>query len=368
VKLRYKIASGTLLLIAAAVAALGLALSHDSACEIAPEVAAPSPSMKAVVQRCYGSPDVLALEDVAKPAPGDDEVLVKVRAASVNPVDWHALRGKPYVMRLGSGLGRPQISRIGTDFAGTVEAVGKNVTRFQPGDDVFGARKGAFAQYVTVLAERTIVRKPGNVTFEEAAAVPVAAITALQALRDSGRIRAGQEVLINGASGGVGTFAVQIAKAFGAEVTGVCSTRNLALVRDIGADYVIDYTKENFTQNEKRYDLILDTVATHSPSDYRRALKPDGVLVMVGALSDGPWLGPLLPMIELYAYAAFVDEQLVTMFATLNQDDLATLRDLMEAGRVKTVIDRRYTSNEIPDAIRYLEQGHARGKVVVSFP
>ena len=366
-KLRYKIAGIGLLLVAAAVLGSLLALSYESPCEAAPPLSVGTPSMKAIVHRCYGSPDVLALEDVAKPIPADDQVLVKVRAASVNPLDWHGLRGEPYVMRLSSGFGLPKNVRLGVDFAGTVEAVGKSVTRFRPGDEVFGGRGGSLAEYVTVGESWAIASKPANVTFEQAAAVPVAAITALQALRDKGRIQPGQKVLINGASGGVGTFAVQIGKAFGAEVTGVCSTRNLAMVRDLGADHVVDYTREDFTRSGERYDLIVDMVASRPLSEYRRVLKPEGVYVVVGATSDGRWLGPLVPMIKAIAYAPFVSEELVTFIAALNKDDLLVLSDLMQAGKVTPVIDRRFGSREVPDAIRYLEEGHARGKVIVTF-
>jgi NADPH:quinone reductase-like Zn-dependent oxidoreductase len=366
-KLRHKIASVGLVLVAGAVVISYLALSYESACGTAPSLSH-APSMKAVVHRCYGSPDVLVLEDVAKPSPANDEVLVKIHAASVNPVDWHNLRGEPYVMRVGSGLGLPKSVRLGVDFAGTVEAVGRNVTRFRPGDEVFGGSgRGSLAEYLSVVEERTIALKPANVTFEEAAAVPVAATTALQALRDKGRIRPGQKVLINGASGGVGTFAVQIAKSLGAEVTGVCSTRNLAMVSSLGADHVVDYTREDFTQSGERYDVILDMVGNHSVSEYRRVLKPDGVYVVVGSTSRGRWLGPLTAMINAVAYSPFVSEELVTLFATLNKEDLLVLKELIEAGKVTPVIDRRYGPHEVPDALRYLEEGHARGKVVVTF-
>jgi NADPH:quinone reductase-like Zn-dependent oxidoreductase len=367
-RLRYKIAGAGLLLVAFAVLALMLALSYEAPCEASPSLPSGSPSMKAAVHRCYGSPDVLVLEDVAKPSPADGQVLVKVHAAAVNPVDWHNLRGEPYVMRLSSGFGLPENVRLGVDFAGTVEAVGKNVTQFKPGDEVFGGGRGALAEYVSVPADRTIALKPANVTFEQAGAVAVAAITALQALRDKGGIRPGQKVLINGASGGVGTFAVQIAKALGAEVTGVCSTRNLAMVGSLGADHVIDYTREDFTQSGERYDLIVDMVGSHSIREYTRVLKPDGTLVVVGNTSRGRWIGPLVGMIEASVYAPFMNEEMTTLFATLNKDDLLFLAELMQTGKVIPVIDRRYGAHEIPDAIRYLEEGHARSKVVVTFP
>jgi NADPH:quinone reductase-like Zn-dependent oxidoreductase len=321
--------------------------------------------MRAVVYCEYGPPDVLKVEDIEKPVPGDDQVLVKVRAASVNPLDWHYVRGTPYFMRLDAGLRVPKVTRLGVDFAGTVEAVGKSVTRFRPGDEVFGGRTGAFAQYVLVREDRAIAPKPPNVTFEEAAAVPVAAITALQGLRDQGKIQPGQKVLINGASGGVGTFAVQIAKSFGAEVTGVCSTRNVDLVRSIGADHVIDYTKEDFTKGAQRYDLILDNVGNHSLSESKRVLNPKGTYVIVGGPS-GRWIDPLPRALSALVYKRFVSQDIRMFLAQLNQQDLTVLRDLLQSGKVKPVIDRRYRLTEAPQAIRYVEAGHARGKVVVT--
>jgi NADPH:quinone reductase-like Zn-dependent oxidoreductase len=281
-RLRYKILSVILILVALGLVSLVLALSHDSACGPAPLPPNNAKLMKAIVHHCYGSPDVLKFEDIEKPTAADDQVLVKVHAASVNPLDWHYMRGTPYLVRLDSGFGKPANPRLGVDFAGTVEAVGNNVKRFKPGDEVFGGKFGAFAEYVTVREDRALALKPANVTFEQVASVPIAALTALQGLRDKGRIQPGQKVLINGASGGVGTFAVQIAKSFGAEVTGVCSTRNVALVRSIGADHVIDYTQEDFTQGAQHYDLILDNVGSHSLLEYRRALNPKGIFVLVG--------------------------------------------------------------------------------------
>ena len=253
-----------------------------------PALAAGSTPMKAAVHRCYGPPEVVKIEDVAKPVPGDEEVLVKVHAAGVNPLDWHFMRGVPYIMRLESGFGRPKDQRLGVDFSGTVEAVGKSVTSFKPGDEVFGGRNGAFAEYVVVNAARNIQIKPARITFEQAAGVPIAAVTALQALRDKGELEEGQKVLINGASGGVGTFAVQIAKAFGAEVTGVASTRNVELVRSLGADHVIDYTKQDFTQGDVVYDLVVDNVGNHSFDDIRRVLKPEGRYVIDRQQQQGP--------------------------------------------------------------------------------
>src|SRR6266849_2973587 len=256
--------------------------------------------MKAIVHCEYGSPDVLKLEDIEKPTPGDDQVLVRVRAASVNPLDWHYIRGTPYFMRLGAGLRKPKVTRLGVDFAGTVEAVGRSVKRFQPGDEVFGGRTGAFAEYVSVREDRAVVLKPANLTFEQAASVPIAAITALQGLRDKGKVQPGQKVLINGASGGVGTFAVQIAKSFGAEVTGVCSTRNVDMVRSIGADHVVDYTQEDFTRSGRQYDLMVDCIGNRSLSACMSVLTPKGTYVVVGG-PDGRWIGPLAPMLKVLA-------------------------------------------------------------------
>lgn len=357
------------ILLAVALVAIGsctLVLSHDAACEPPAPVAASTSSMKAVQHHCYGGPEVLTLDDVPRPAPADNEVLVKVRAASVNPLDWHYMRGKPYVMRFSSGIGRPNGPRVGVDFAGTVEAVGRNVRRFAPGDEVFGGRNGALAQYLTVREDRGIVHKPSNVTFEEAAAVPVAAITALQAVRDKGQVTAGRRVLINGASGGVGTFAVQIAKSLGAYVTGVCSTRNVELVRALGADHVVDYTRENFTESAQRYDVIIDNVGNHPLRAYRRVLAPDGIVVIVGGPSDDPWLGPLTLGLKAAVLSLLVDQRFGMFMSNLNQADLTVLRDLMAAGTLRSVIDRRYPLAESAAAIAYLEQGRARGKVIVT--
>jgi len=331
--------------------------------------AAGAQRMKAIVYHEFGSPDVLRLEEIEKPVPNDDQILIKVHAASVNPLDWHYMEGTPYIARLmGFGPLEPADTRLGVDFAGTVESVGKNVTQFKPGDELFGGRTGAFAEYVCVRADHAMARKPANISFEQAASVPIAAITALQALRDSGKLQPGQKVLINGASGGVGTFAVQIAKSFGAEVTGVCSTRNLELVRSLGADHLIDYTKEDFAQGDLRYDVLLDNVANRSLSDCRRVLKPDGKYVLVGGggVEDGRWVGPILKALETPIYAAFMSQQMGMMMANLNAKDLGILADLMQAGKVTPVIDRRYKLSDAAEAIRYLEAGHARGKVVIS--
>ncbi len=364
-KLRYKVLSVIVVLVAVGLLSLAFVISHDSACGPAPSLAGKTNLMKAIVYRCYGSSDVLKFEDIEKPTPADNEVLVKVHAASVNPLDWHYMRGTPYVVRTDSGFGKPDNPRLGVDFAGTVEAVGKNIRLFKPGDEVFGGKFGAFAEYVSVREDRAVALKPANMTFEQAAAVPIAALTALQALRDKGRIQPGQKVLINGASGGVGTFAVQIAKSLGADVTGVCSTKNMPMVRSIGADHVIDYTKEDFTQGGQRYDLILDTVGNHSLLESRRVLNPNGIFVIVGGPTNDPWVGFLVTPIYALILSPFVSQKFVPFLAELNKEDLATLRDLMQAGKVTPVIDRRYTLSEVPAAIRYLEEGHARGKVVI---
>ena len=327
------------------------------------------PHMKAVVYTNYGSPDVLEIRDIKKPVPNDDQVLIKVRTASINPLDWHFMEGTPYIMRaMGVGLRKPKDPRLGVDYAGTVEAVGKNVTQFKPGDEVLGGKSGAFAEYVCARADRAIVLKPANITFEQAASVPIAAITALQGLRDKGKIQPGQKVLINGASGGVGTFAVQIAKSFGADVTGVCSTRNLDMVRSLGADHVINYTKEDFTKNGQRYDLILDNVGTQPLSGFRRVLNPNGILVMIGGggPNDGGLIGPLGRPVKALLLSPFISQKMGMLMAELNKKDLTILGDLMQSGKVTPVIDRTYPLSQIAEAIRYLEQGHARGKVVIT--
>jgi len=351
-----------------AVIGLRLVLSHDSPCLPAPPLAAGETPMAGWVHRCYGGPDIVQYEELPKPVAADDEVVVKVRAASVNPLDWHYMRGKPYVMRMmGSGVGRPKDPLLGVDFAGVVESVGKSVTKFKPGDEVFGGRDGAFSEYVRVRESRNIVMKPANISFEEAAAVPIAALTALQAVRDFGKLKAGEKILVNGASGGVGTYAVQIAKALGAEVTGVCSGRNVELVRSLGADHVIDYTKEDFTKGATRYDLIVDNVVTHSFSDYRRVLTETGRFVIVGSTNDGAYLGPMAEALESGLYDPFVSQEFGFMMSAMKPEDLATLRDLLAERKIRSVIDRTYKFSEVPEAIRYLETGRARGKVVVKF-
>src|SRR3989440_1597651 len=311
-------------------------------------------TMKAIVVQKYGSPDVLELKDVDKPAVEDDGVLVRVRAASVNPADWYGVAGRPYVARIAVGLLKPKSDRLGIDFAGTVEAVGKDITEFRSGDEVFGGRSGAFAEYVCV--RNAVVLKPTNVTPEQAAAVPVAALTALQALRDKGEIQPGQKVLINGASGGVGTFAVQIAKSFGADVTGVCSTRNVDLVRSLGADHVIDYTKEDFARGEQRYDVILDNVPNHSLAECRRILNPKGKYVMIGGggPNDSRWVGPFGRVIHALLLSPFINQKMGMMMADANHNDLTLLADMMQSGKLKPVIDRTYKLSEIQQAIAYV--------------
>ena len=319
--------------------------------------------MKAIVYERYGSPDVLQFKDIERPAPEDDQVLVDVRAASVNAYDWHMLRAKPFLVRIsGSGFLRPKNKILGADIAGRVEAVGSGAKQFQPGDEVFGTISGGFAEYACAR-EKYLALKPANMSFEEAAAVPMAAITALQALRDRGQVQPGQKVLINGASGGVGTFALQLAKSYGAEVTGVCSTRNLDLARSLGADKVIDYTKEDFTKSGQEYDLILAANGYHSISAYKRALGPKGIYVMTG--------GSMGQMFQAMLLGRWMSKEggkkMGFMLARLSQKDLAYLKELLEEGKLKPVIDRRYPLSQVAEGVRHLEQGHAQGKVVITF-
>lgn len=320
--------------------------------------------MKAVVYTEYGSPDVLQYKEVDKPAPKEDEVLIKIHAASANAADWRLLRADPFLARLHSGLFKPKFNILGVDIAGRVEAVGKSAKQFKRGDEVFGdlfdCGLGGFAEYVCAR-ESAVALKPANLSFEEAAAVPLAGVTALQGLRDKGRIQAGHKVVINGASGGVGTFAVQLAKAFGAEVTAVCSTGNVAMVRALGADHVIDYTKEDFTKSGGRYDLIIGANGYHSISDYKHVLNSPGVYVMIGGagaqMFQALFLGPWMSMTG--------SKKMSALSAKGNQRDLTYMKELLEAGKVKPVIDRRYPLSKVPEALRYLEQGHAKGKVVI---
>lgn len=323
--------------------------------------------MKAIIQQAYGGPEVLKLEDVERPVVTEGDVLVRVRASSANPLDWHFMRGEPLVMRMASGLRKPKQQSVGVDFAGTVESVGSTVKQFKAGDEVFGGMTGAFAEYICVPEDKPIVLKPPNATFEEAAAVPVAAITALQGLRNRGHVQSGQSVLINGAAGGVGTFAVQIAKAFGATVTAVCSTRNVDLVGEIGADEVIDYSKQDFTKGSTRYDLMLDIAGTRSWSECKRVLHQKSTYVAVGGPSKNAWLGPLAHSASIGMASMRASQTVIPFFlAQLSKEDLLVLRDLLVAGKVKPVIDRTYALSETAEAVRYVEEGHARGKVVIT--
>ena len=329
----------------------------------------PANPMKAVVHCDYGITN-LKLQEIEKPTPADDQVLVRVRAASLNPLDGHFVRGMWLARLMDGGLRKPKDTRLGVDYAGTVEAVGKNVTQFKPGDEVFGGRTGSLAQYICARADRAIALKPANMTFEQAGSVGMAAITALQGLRDKGHVQAGQKVLINGASGGVGTFAVQIAKSLGAEVTGVCSTRNLDLVRSIGADHVIDYTKEDFTKGNQRYDVIFDNVQNHTFSERRRVLTSNGICVLAGLGGAGWHENTWTHLVRSFTtplMSKFTSQKFSFFISQLNHNDLAFLGDLMLSGKVTPVIDRTYKSlGEVQDALQYLEQGHARGKVVIT--
>ena len=331
--------------------------------------ATPATPMKAVVHCDYEITN-LKLQEIEKPTPADDQVLVRVRAASLNPLDGHFVRGMWLARLMGGGLRKPKDTRLGVDYAGTVEAVGKNVTQFKPGDEVFGGRIGSLAQYVCARADRAIALKPANMSFEQAGSVGVAGITALQGLRDKGHVQPGQKVLINGASGGVGTFAVQIAKSLGAEVTGVCSTRNVDLVRSLGADHVIDYTKEDFTKGDQRYDMIFDNVQNHTFFDRRRVLTPNGICVLAGLGGAGWHEDTWTHLVRSFTtplMSKFTSQKFSFYIAQLNHGDLALLGDLMQSGKVTPAIDRNYKSlNDVPDALAYLEQGHARGKVVIS--
>jgi NADPH:quinone reductase-like Zn-dependent oxidoreductase len=322
--------------------------------------------MKAIVQDTYGSTDVLELRDIDKPETADDEVLVRVHAAGVDRGVWHIMTGLPYPLRLaGYGLRAPRTPVPGADVAGVVEAVGKDVTRFQPGDEVFGIGKGAFAEFARALQDK-LAPKPANLTFEQAAAVAISGLPALQGVRDHGKVRPGQKVLIIGASGGVGTYAVQLAKVFGAHVTGVCSTTKVDMVRSLGADHVIDYTRDDFAEGVSRYDVILDIGGNSSLSRLRRALTARGTLVIIGGETDGRWLGGTDRQIRALVLSRFVSQKLGTFISSENHEDMLVLKELIEAGKITPVIDRRYPLSEVPKAIRYLEEGHARGKVVIT--
>ena len=321
--------------------------------------------MKAGIYTRYGAPEVIQISDIEKPVPKDHEVLVRVHSASVNPYDWHFMRGLPYPLRLAAGLRKPKVTRLGTDVAGQVETVGSGVTQFKPGDAVFGMAVGAFAEYVCA-SESKLCRKPDSVSFEQAASVPIAACTALQGLRDKGHIQPGHNVLVNGAAGGVGTFAVQIAKSFGASVTGVCSARNLQMVRSLGADFVIDYTQRDFTKNGQRFDLILDCISNHSLSACRRALTPQGSYVAVGGPASSWMIGFAVRLIKMPVLSRLGSQKLGFIGAKSSQQDLTTIAQWIATGKVTPAIDRRYSLQQLPDAIRYSEAGHARGKIIIT--
>lgn len=363
-KLRYKILIGFFAVIAAAFLGLALTLSYTADCEPAPEIAAGTETMQAIRARCYGSPDVLTLESVPKPVPAANEVLVRVKAAAVNPLDYHYMRGSPYLMRLVAGIGRPKDFRSGVDFAGVIEAVGSDVSRFEVGDAVFGGANGAFAEYLTVREGGGVARKPDTVSFEEAASIGIAASTALQAVRDHGELAPGDRVLINGASGGVGTFAVQIAKSMGANVTGVCSTPNVRLVSALGADAVIDYRKDDYTALPERYDVILDMVGNHSPGKNHAKLEAGGRYVLVGG-PKGNWFAPLKRPLQAMWKSNFVDEKFSTVLATLNSEDMAILAGMLADQRVVPAVGETYPLAAVPEAIRLSETLRAKGKIII---
>ena len=367
-KLRNKILLSLGALFVVGIAVLMITLSHESPCPSAPATAEGTETMRAITHRCYGAPGhVLALERIAKPKPAAGEILIRIRAASVNPYEHHVVTGKPYFMRLGSGLGAPEHYRVGYDMAGVVEAVGENVTQFKAGDEVFGGAPGALADYALVREKNAdLVIKPAEVSFEDAASLLIAGGTALEALRDYGHLVAGQKVLINGASGGVGTYAIQLAKNFGAEVTAVCSTRNVELVRSLGADHVIDYTKEDFTEGAQQYDLIVDNVGNHDFLDLTRAVTPTGTIVTVSGPKTNNFLGPITRILKMKMLAPFVDPKLVFFVADVDAPDLQLFAQLMREGKLKTSIDRRFPLEQAGAALDYVGSGHARGKVVVT--
>lgn len=343
---------------------LVLALRYTAPCA-GPPAAATGDTMRAVTARCYGPAEVLAVEQLAKPVPAEDEILVRVQVAAINPLDHHFLHGHPYAVRLAAGLGAPEDPRVGVDFAGIVEAVGAKVSRFQPGDAVFGNANGAFAEYVVRRDSPAVAKVPPGLSLEDAAAMPVAAVTALQALRDHAKVQPGHKVLINGASGGVGTYAVQIAKALGAEVTGVSSTRNVALVQGLGADHAIDYTQRDFTRETVRYDAIIDMVGNHSIGALTSVLQPEGTLVKVGSVEKSGW-APLDSWISLRIASLLHSQKLISMLADLGPGDLDTLAQMAAAGQIRSVIDTRYPLAQVQDAMRHLETGRTRGKILIT--
>jgi NADPH:quinone reductase-like Zn-dependent oxidoreductase len=355
---------GLALVLVLSIVALAVTLSHTKECAPASSPEPPEDGFSAVIYRCYGSPDIMEFALLEKPVPVGNEILVRVKAAAVNPLDWHYLRGEPYLMRLKSGIGEPDDNRLGVDYAGVVEGVGSDVKRFKPGDRVFGGTDGAFAEYVLVAEDRMIVPIPDDVSFDHAAALPVAAVTALQALRDKGRLEAGQKVLINGASGGVGTFAVQLAKSMGAEVHGVCSTRNVELVRSLGADHVFDYRSEDYTESGEQYDVIVDMVGNHSVGRNQRVLAKDGRLVIVGG-PKGDWIAPLKRPLGALLRSLVASQEMSIMIAELRREDLAELARLVAAGEIRPVLDHSFPFHEAADAIRYSETGRARGKILI---
>jgi NADPH:quinone reductase-like Zn-dependent oxidoreductase len=364
-KLRHKIIYGFLSVVGLAVVGLAITISYTSECPSSPGVSAGADTMKAVVSRCYGGPDALEYLDIEKPTPGPKDVIVAVKAAAVNPLDYHYMRGSPYLLRLMRGIGSPNDQRMGVDFSGVVAEIGDEVTKFAVGDAVFGGRSGAFAEYLLVPEDGGIAAIPDGVSFEAAAAVGVAALTALQALRDEGALVAGEKVLINGASGGVGTYAVQIAQQIGAEVHGVCSTRNVEMVRALGADHVFDYKQEDYTESGNEYDLIVDMVGNHSLTANRGVLKPNGRLVLVGG-PKGNWIAPLVPAVKAAMLSPFVDQQISDMLARLRGDDLEDLAGFLADGSLTSRIDTRYPLAETAEALRYLETQRARGKVIIT--
>jgi NADPH:quinone reductase-like Zn-dependent oxidoreductase len=365
-KLRQKIVAALIVVPAVIVAWTAWYMSHDSECLPPATPAKGQPTMQAIQYRCYGGTEVLEQVQVVKPEPGQNEMLVRIEAAAVNPLDWHYMRGKPYIMRLmGAGAGAPADRRMGVDYSGVVEAVGESVTRFKPGDRVFGGHKGAFAQFSVVAEDSAVAVIPRDMSFEQAAAVPIAGVTAIQALRDKGQLKPGQKVLVNGASGGVGTFAVQIARAMGAEVHGVCSTPNVERVLSLGADRVYDYKKESYLDSTERYDLIIDNVGNHSLLDNRKVMTENATLVIVGG-PDGNWIGPMMRPISAMIINPFIGETFQMLMARMKKDDLEALADFMAEEKVRPVIDRSFSLAEVADAIRYSETGRARGKIIIN--
>lgn len=364
-KRRYKWLAGVVGIATAVVAGLAVLLARNAPCGEAPAVPADAVPMRAALARCYGGPGNIRIETAARPALAPDRMLVRVQAAALNPLDKHYMRGTPYLLRLSAGLGRPKDARMGVDFAGTVESVGSAVTRFKPGDVVFGGADGAFGEFVSVREGGSVAHVPAGVAPEQAAALPIAAVTALQALRDHGRLAPGQRVLVNGASGGVGHYAVQLAKGMGAHVTAVCSTRNVAMVRALGADAVIDYTREDFTAGAQRYDLIIDSIGNHSRGALQRVLTEQGTHVQVGRASMGNWLGPLASPLGALLWSQFTSQRWKSMLASIEAEDLEFLAQQLAAGKLRAVIDRRYPLAELPEAMRYLETGRVRGKLLL---